>query len=59
MFLIFHFIFQMGDEDVNFRWFLDKFKNGKIEWDVFLQMMKVMISTDFSKSKELNFVLIL
>ena len=58
MSLIFHFIFQMGDEDVNFRWFLDKFKNGKIEWDVFLQMMKVMISTDFSKSKELNFVLL-
>ena len=49
---------QKDDEDFNFRWFLDKFKCGKIDWEVFFQMMKVMISKDFSKSKELNFVLL-
>ena len=51
---------QKDDEDINFnfRWLLDKFKNGKMEWDVFFQMMKFMISKDFSKSKELNFVLL-
>ena len=49
---------QKDDEDINFRWLLDKFKNGKMEWEVFFPMMKFMISKDFSKSKELNFVLL-
>ena len=46
------------DENFNFHWYLDKFKNNEMTWEIFFQMMNDMISADFAKSKKLNIVLL-
>ena len=46
------------NKHVSFQWFLDKVKNDEMTWEIFFQMMKMMISDDFSKSEEFNFVLL-
>ena len=47
------------DENVNFRWYLDMFKDDEMTWKIFFQMMKDMISfLDLVKSKKLIFDLL-
>ena len=46
------------NENVNFGCYLNKFKNDEIPWEIFFEKMNDCISKDFSKSKELNYLLL-
>ena len=50
--------FVHSNENVNFGCYLDKFKNDEITWEILFEKMKDWISKDFSKSKELNYLLL-
>ena len=45
-------------ENNDFDFYIQSLKDGLITWDFFIRIMKRMTRNDFSKSKQLNIVLL-
>ena len=50
--------FEGVQEKNDFDFYIQSLKDGLITWDFFIKIMKHMTKNDFSKSKQLNIVLL-